>query len=82
MDRWRLLVPATMVECDYVKEEAVAMAKESLETVYPQKVAVAVPPDPTGEAGLDRALAEDSAKRVERRGKEKKRGKASSDSEN
>lgn len=58
MDRWRLLVPATMVECDYVKEEAVAMAKESLETVYPQKVAVAVPPDPTGEAGLDRALAE------------------------
>lgn len=47
-----------MVECDYVKEEAVAMAKESLETVYHQKVAVAVPPDPTGEAGLDRALAE------------------------
>ena len=76
VDRWRMLVPATMVECGYAMEEAISLGREALEAAYSLRVAEVVPPDPKGEAGLDKALAD--AKRQPASPEKDRRGRSRS----
>lgn len=76
-----MLVPATMVESVYTREEGVNLGKEALEGLYHQKVAESARAEPVGDSGLDRAVAD--AKKIpvepeaERRGRSRSRHRKS-----